>query len=116
MTPSRRTVLKWMGLQLALPLVGNAQGAPTRKRFIGAYVPNGAYMPMGVDGSWTFADALQPRATATADGRCNCRNKAHEPQPFARTAPARRNGQLNGMHGPASPNGALNRSLRLAST
>ncbi len=68
MNPSRRTLLKWMGLQLALPLVANAQGAVTRKRFIGAYVPNGAYMPMGVDGNWTFADALQPLVTKGLQG------------------------------------------------
>lgn len=64
MKPSRRTVLKWLGVNLALPLVlphvARAQGAPTRKRFIGAYVPNGAYMPSGADGDWTWAGALQP--------------------------------------------------------
>jgi hypothetical protein len=63
MKAARREVLKWLGVQLALPLVpavawGQATGM--RKRFIGAYVPNGAYMPMGVDGSWTWAEALQP--------------------------------------------------------
>ncbi|MBE2253249.1 MAG: DUF1552 domain-containing protein [Myxococcus sp.] len=63
MKPARRTVLKWLGVQLALPLVpavalGQAAGA--RKRFIGAYVPNGAHMPMGADGSWNWAEALQP--------------------------------------------------------
>ncbi len=60
MTPSRRTMLKWMGLALPLPLVSFGQVPPTRKRFIGCYVPNGAHMPSGVDGSWTFAEALQP--------------------------------------------------------
>jgi len=59
MNTSRRTLLKFMGLQLALPLVSFGQ-ATTRKRFIACYVPNGAYMPMGANGSWTFADALQP--------------------------------------------------------
>lgn len=64
MRPSRRTVLKWLGVNLALPLVAPhlalAQAAPTRKRFIAGYVPNGAYMPMGVDGDWTWSGALQP--------------------------------------------------------
>jgi hypothetical protein len=53
-----------MGLQLALPAFfaerAHAQGMPARKRFIGGYFPNGAYMPGGADGAWTFADALQP--------------------------------------------------------
>lgn len=64
MNSNRRTVLKWLGVQLALPLVAlyfaQAQGAPMRRRFIGAYVPNGAYMPSGVDGNWNWAEALQP--------------------------------------------------------
>lgn len=64
MKPSRRTVLKWLGVNLALPLVAphlaHAQGAPTRRRFIAGYVPNGAAMPMGADGNWTFSGALQP--------------------------------------------------------
>lgn len=65
MKTSRRTVLKYLGLQLALPVVvgggaARAQATPTRKRFIGVYVPNGAHMPNGADGSWTWADALQP--------------------------------------------------------
>lgn len=67
MKPSRRTVLKWLGVNLALPLVlphvARAQGAPMRKRFIGAYVPNGAYMPGGADGDWTWSGALQPLVT-----------------------------------------------------
>lgn len=64
MRTSRRTVLKWLGVNLALPLVAPhlalAQAAPTRKRFIAGYVPNGAYMPMGADGDWTWSGALQP--------------------------------------------------------
>lgn len=60
MTPSRRTMLKWMGLALPLPLVSFGQVPATRKRFIGCYVPNGAHMPNGIDGNWTFAEALQP--------------------------------------------------------
>ena len=63
MKTDRRTVLKFMGLQLALPLlsghVAQAQ-ALTRKRFIGAYVPNGAYMPAGVNGAWNWSEALAP--------------------------------------------------------
>lgn len=60
---SRREVLRWLSVGVALPLVPEfafAQGAPMRKRFIGVYVPNGAYMPNGVDGSWNWAEALQP--------------------------------------------------------
>ena len=34
--------------------------AAERRRFIAGYVPNGAYMPNGVDGSWNFGEALQP--------------------------------------------------------
>jgi hypothetical protein len=67
-SPSRRTVLRLMGLQLALPLVssvipqeGRAQSAP-RTRYIAGYFPNGAYMPDGVNGSWNWDDALLPLA------------------------------------------------------
>lgn len=64
MKASRRTVLKWLGVQLALPAIAPhlafGQTAPGRKRFIGCYVPNGAHMPMGVDGSWTWSEALAP--------------------------------------------------------
>lgn len=66
--PNRRTVLRLMGLQLALPLVssaipeeGHAQAAP-RTRYIAGYFPNGAYMPDGVNGSWNWDDALLPLA------------------------------------------------------
>jgi hypothetical protein len=56
-----------MGLQLALPLftggVARAAGS-TRKRFIACYVPNGAYMPNADNGSWTWAEALQPLVAA----------------------------------------------------
>jgi Protein of unknown function (DUF1552) len=69
---SRRTILKYLGTSLALPLVAphfaRAQGAPMRKRFIGAYVPNGAYMPGGIDGDWTFAGALQPLVAKNLQG------------------------------------------------
>lgn len=73
MKVSRRTVLKAMGLQLALPTVlggtlARAQATPQRKRFIGVYVPNGAHMPSGADGSWTWADALQPLVTKNLQG------------------------------------------------
>ena len=67
MKTSRRTALKWMGLSLALPLFegrsARAQAMPTRRRFIGAYVPNGAYMPDGADGSWSWTGALEPLVT-----------------------------------------------------
>ena len=72
MNSSRRTVLKFMGLQLALPLVGShfaqAQMMPMRRRFIAGYVPNGAYMPMGVNGSWTWAETLAPLVTRGLQG------------------------------------------------
>lgn len=71
MKTSRRTILKWMGVQLALPIFGAGLGAglapglaraqtPQRRRFIAAYTPNGAHMPGGVDGNWTWAEALEP--------------------------------------------------------
>lgn len=62
----RRRVLQWMGLRLALPLLASAVPSQTsaapapRKRFIAVYFPNGSYMPKGVNGSWTFAEALSP--------------------------------------------------------
>lgn len=68
MKTTRRTILKWMGLQLALPAFAglsssrraSAQMSIQRRRFIGAYVPNGAYMPAGVDGNWNWNEALEP--------------------------------------------------------
>jgi hypothetical protein len=67
---SRRTVLRALGLQLALPLVSSllpsssrAQAA-TRQRFIGVFFPNGAHMPGAADGNWNFAEALAPLAQA----------------------------------------------------
>ena len=72
MKTSRRTILKWLGVQLALPVVASleahAQTAPTRRRFIAGYVPNGAYMPMGADGNWNFSEALQPLVAAGHQG------------------------------------------------
>ncbi len=60
----RRQILKWGAISMALPLltprIAGAQSGTTRKRFIGVYTPNGAYMPMGADGNWTFAEALAP--------------------------------------------------------
>ena len=63
---SRRTVLKWMGIKLALPLASHlmpgrtsAQRAP-QKNFVAVYFPNGAHMPSGQNGNWTFDDALAP--------------------------------------------------------
>ena len=66
----RRTVLRWMGIQLALPLLSSvipsAARAQTvgRSRFIGVFFPNGAHMPAGVDGNWSFSEALAPLAAA----------------------------------------------------
>lgn len=68
---NRRTVLRWMGVQVALPLLSTvlpsrarAEGTPLRRRFIGAFFPNGAYMPAGADGSWNFSEALSPLVDA----------------------------------------------------
>ncbi len=64
--PERRHILRWMGLQLALPVLASvvptdARAAPaTRKRFIAVYFPNGSYMPQGADGDWNFQEALAP--------------------------------------------------------
>lgn len=64
MKVTRRTLLGWMGMPLALPLFRSAealaQSGPTRRRFIAVYVPNGAHMPGGADGNWTYAEALAP--------------------------------------------------------
>jgi hypothetical protein len=66
MTMSRRTVLRALGIQLALPMLSSVlpreARAESRKRkhFIAVYFPNGAYMPAGQNGSWTFGDALAP--------------------------------------------------------
>lgn len=63
---SRRTVLRFMGLQLALPLVSGLIADKTlaqqaaRKHFIAVYFPNGAYMPNGENGSFSFDGALAP--------------------------------------------------------
>lgn len=68
MNLSRRNVLSWMGLSLALPLVrvpsASAQAFVPRKRFIGVFFPNGGYMPGGANGNWNFGEALQPVAAA----------------------------------------------------
>lgn len=67
----RRTVLRWMGIQLALPLVSTAisgaaraQTSVSRKRFIGVFSPNGAFMPNATNGAWTWGDSLQPLVAA----------------------------------------------------
>ena len=67
----RRTVLRFMGLQLALPLVSTivpgfarAQATPTRHRFVGVFFPNGALMPNATDGNWNFDEALAPLVAA----------------------------------------------------
>jgi hypothetical protein len=66
---NRRSMLKWMSLSLALPaLPAAAQAAPTRRRFIGVYVPNGAYMPGGANGNWTWGEALQPLVAQNLQG------------------------------------------------
>jgi len=69
---NRRTVLRWMGIQVALPLLSTvipsssrAQGqSVTRSRFIGVFFPNGGHMPGAIDGNWNFAEALAPLAAA----------------------------------------------------
>jgi hypothetical protein len=66
----RRTVLRHLGVQLALPLLSTVlptrarAQATNRTRFIGVFFPNGAHMPGAVDGNWNFAEALAPLATA----------------------------------------------------
>ncbi len=63
---NRRTVLRLMGVQVALPLLSTvvpsaARAQSTaRSRFIGVFVPNGAVMPGGADGNWNFQEALAP--------------------------------------------------------
>jgi len=59
---TRRSLLEWMGVSFALPLfAGEAHAqARARRRFIACYVPNGAHMPNGADGSWTWTGALEP--------------------------------------------------------
>ena len=98
MKASRRTVLKWLGVQLALPAVlphlAHAQGMPMRKRFIGAYVPNGAYMPMGADGAWTWAEALQPLVARNLQGNAMVVRKLFNGFPGARPALAELRGLL----------------------
>lgn len=71
---NRRHVLRWMGIQVALPLVSTvipsasaraqAGVTPPRSRFIGVFFPNGAHMPAGADGNWNFSEALAPIANA----------------------------------------------------
>ncbi len=72
MKTSRRDVLQWLSASFALPLLAphlaSAQQAPARKRFIGAYVPNGAYMPAGANGNWTWSEALQPLVARNLQG------------------------------------------------
>jgi hypothetical protein len=67
----RRLMLRFMGVQLALPLVSTvvptssrAQSTSSRQRFIGVFFPNGAHQPGGTDGNWNFAEALQPLVAA----------------------------------------------------
>ena len=67
---NRRTVLRWMGVQLALPVLATVipstsrAQATARSRFIGVFFPNGAHMPGGADGNWNFGEALAPLVTA----------------------------------------------------
>ena len=69
---NRRLFLRAMGVQLALPLLSTVVpssaradvGVGTRQRFIGVFFPNGANMPLGANGNWNFAEALQPLVAA----------------------------------------------------
>lgn len=67
---NRRTALRFMGLQLALPMLSTVMASPgraqaaARSRFIGVFFPNGAHMPGGDDGNWNFAEALAPLVSA----------------------------------------------------
>jgi len=70
MNLNRRLFLRALGVQLALPLlstvVPSSARADTggRSRFIGVFFPNGAHMPLGADGNWSFDEALQPLVAA----------------------------------------------------
>lgn len=73
MLTDRRTVLRWMGVQLALPVLSTvlpsparaqSGGVPARNRFIGVFFPNGAVMPNATDGNWNFQEALAPLVAA----------------------------------------------------
>lgn len=67
MSHSRRRVLRWLGISLALPMLESTAGrnlaraaAPAKKRFIGCFFPSGAAdMLNGASGDWTYAGALQ---------------------------------------------------------
>ena len=68
MSHSRRRVLRWLGISLAMPMLestlgGNdarANGPPSKKRFIGCFFPSGvADMVNGANGDWTYAGALK---------------------------------------------------------
>lgn len=71
---TRRTLLKSLGVCVALPLlesalprgVAVAQAVPSKKRFIGCFFGSGAPMPAGASGDWGFSGlqggALKPIA------------------------------------------------------
>ena len=68
MSHSRRRVLRWLGISLAMPMLestlgGNnarANGAASKKRFIGCFFPSGvADMVNGANGDWTYNGALK---------------------------------------------------------
>lgn len=67
MKPTRRDVLRWGGVAMALPLLpsmaprtAKAAMAPSKSRFIGAFFPSGAGMPDAAHGDWAFDGALRP--------------------------------------------------------
>ena len=63
---SRRRVLQSMGVCITLPLLesalpkklAHAQGAASKKRFIGCFFPSGAPMPTAANGDWGYAGTL----------------------------------------------------------
>ena len=65
--PSRRDVLRWGGVALALPLLPSlaprklaAATMPSKTRFVGCFFPSGAAMPDGNHGDWALSGALAP--------------------------------------------------------
>jgi hypothetical protein len=62
----RRTLLKSLGVCIALPMVesilptkvARAQASVTKKRFIGCFFPSGAPMPGAVNGDWGYTGNL----------------------------------------------------------
>lgn len=68
---NRRLFLKDLGIAITLPVLPSlmsskafAQQQTTKNKFIGVFSPNGAQMPRGANGNWTFQQALAPIVTS----------------------------------------------------